>query len=110
MEKGKSLGKITSVRFGSGGYKDAQFGIWFGFSCGCVCVGDGRGVWQKDADEYSKWTNEDKDKEMVSIMRYIQDLLGQAQVSEVHELIGQPVEIKWNGSALESWRILTEVI
>jgi len=104
------LGKIRSVKFGFGGYQDAQFGVWFTLGGDCWEVGDGSGVWQKDADENTKWTQEDKEKEMIKIMKYISDLLYQAKVSEVHELEGKPVEIEWNGKCLKSWRLLTEVI
>lgn len=110
MEKLDSLGKIQSVKFGSGGYQNAQFGIWFTFGADGWGVSDGMGVWQGKPSDSAKWTEQDKKEKMFEIMEYIERLLKEAKVSEVHELEGVPVEIKWDGMALKSWRILTEVI
>jgi hypothetical protein len=106
----KVLGKISSVRFGSGGYQDAQFGIWFSFEgdgCGC---GYGRGVWQGDPSSHANWSMTDKQKVMGEVMLYIEKIMEQAKCSEVHELKGKPVELSFEGNRLADWRILTEVI
>ncbi len=108
----KQLGKITSVRFGHGGYQDAQFGIWFQFGNDGWGCGSGKGVWQGGPSTGAKWTMADKEKTCAEIMLYIEDLMRQAKVADVKDLKGVPVELTFDKpfGTLESWRILTEVI
>ena len=106
------LGKITSVRFGMGGYQDAQFGIWFQLGGDGWGVGDGRGVWAGKPSDHAKWTIKDKQREMGVIMLYIETLLTEGKVSNISELKGIPVEITFDSpyGRMLSWRILKEVI
>ena len=95
-----------------GGYKDAQFGIWFQLGNDGWGVGDGKGVWCGNPSEHAKWTLADKHKIMGEIMQYIEDLMADAKVSNVNDLKGIPVEITFDSpyGKMLSWRILKEVI
>ena len=106
----KSIGKITSVKFGFGGYQDVQFGITLCVDTtdGCACTGDW--MWTNEPDRYTKWTLFDQDKAYTRIMRYVIKLMSDAKVNNVADLEGKPVEATWEGNHLESIRILTEVI
>lgn len=108
----KELGKIIAVYFGSGGYQDAQFGVWFKLGADGWGVGDGRGSWQGEPSSSAKWTMADKSKAQGEIMLWIEDLMRQAKVSDIAELKGIPIEVTFDspyGKMLE-WRILTEVL
>ncbi len=108
------LGKIESVSFGIGGYKDACIGLMvtlsFGDSPG-VC--DSKTAWDANIIQHSKhckWTEEDRNKSYAEIVRYVSDLLSAAKVKDVASLKGKPVQAMFDGNKLESWRILKEVL
>lgn len=110
----KKLGKITEVKFGFGGYQDAQFGLSLLFECngiGCgtfVCGGWNYSSIQHDS--LCKWTEDDRDKGMAEMCKDICRILSAAKVDTVEELLGKPVEIATEGFTLKSWRILEEVL
>ena len=109
----KELGKIKSVEIGEGGYQDAMFGISFTLGGDSWGVGDFKGYWrpeQIDVTEYTQWTEKDRSKVFDETMRYISKLLHDAKKRFVSELKGVPVEVEFEGNALKSWRILTEVL
>lgn len=89
----KRLGRITSARFGHGGYQDACIGL-------SVSLGG----------ERSKWTEHDRDAEIAKSVRFLSTILKQAKVHDVAKLKDIPVEVEFDGMALKSWRILTEVL
>ena len=109
----KKLGKITSVRFGLGGYQDAMLGLSVQLGDGSWGVGDFKGTWDAESikrSEYTKWTEEDRSKGYDETMRYLSTLLKEAKVDSVDKLKGIPVEVTFDGMLLQEWRILTEVL
>lgn len=109
----KRLGKIESIRFGVGGYQDCQLGVHVTLGNGSWGVGDSRSVWDPErikCSEHAKWTEEDRDKGMTEVMRYLSTLLKDAKVDSVDQLKGKPVEVTFEGNLLKEWRILTEVL
>ncbi len=109
----KRLGKITSVRFGLGGYQDAMLGLSIGLGDGSWGVSDFKGQWDAESikrSEYTKWTEEDRDRGYSDTMRYLSKLLKEASVNNVADLKGIPVEVTFDGNLLKEWRILTEVL
>lgn len=115
----KVLGKIVSVNFGNKvGYQNAMLGIQFRFAVGHAGLSDdGRwAVWPPSRvkhDDRCKWSEEDRDRKMIEIFRFIDLLLTQAKVSQVSELVGIPVEIELLGGELgrfHNFRILEEVL
>jgi hypothetical protein len=96
----KKLGKITSVKFGLGGYQDAMLGLSVGLGDGSWGVGDFKGMWDAESvkrSDYTKWTEEDRSKGYDETMRYLSTLLKDAEVT-------------FDGVMLKEWRILTEVL
>ena len=109
----KRLGKIILARFGHGGYQDSCIGIHFTLGGDGWGVQDSKSAWDPQIIEWRddmNWTESDRDKEFVDIMRYVSKLLAEAKVDEISKLSGVPVEVCFNGNLLKSWRILTEVI
>lgn len=106
----KEIGKIQSVKFGYGGYRDAQIGISFALGGKGWGVGDFWGTWAVERSNYAKWTEEDRIKILGETVMRINKLLSEAGVSKVEDLKNIPVEVTFDGMALDSWRILTEVI
>lgn len=109
------LGKISSVKFGIGGYRDCMIGLELGFKFdGSSWISDTRHMeWDANLIECSKnckWTESDRDRKYAEIMRFLSDLLNQCGVKTVEKLKGMPVEIKIENGGLKEWRILTEVI
>ena len=109
----KCIGKIKSVRFGSGGYQDAMFGLSvdLGSDKESWGVGDFKGMWGPEIDSKGcQWTEADRDAGYAKMVRFVADLMQKAKVSEVHKLAGTPVEVEFDGNCLKSWRVLEEVL
>lgn len=106
----KKLGKINRVKFGSGGYDDAMFGITFELGGQGWGVGDFWGTWTGDPSPYAKWTKEDQLRIRGETMGKIMDLMQKAKVNDLNKLQGVPVEITFESMTLKSWRILEEVL
>ena len=109
----KRLGKIKNVRFGIGGYQDCQLGVHFELGGDSWGVTNSRSVWDPTrvkCEEYTQWTEEDRNKQMNDIMRYVSSLLYDAKVDNINDLKGKPVECTFDGVILKEWRILTEVL
>jgi len=108
----KELMKISSIKFGMGGYQDAQFGVWINFSSKASGVGTGYGFWSTPADKNCKWTEEERIKFFGELTLKIIKWIEEAKVSSIDELKGIPVEVTFEHEhgRLTDWRILTEVI
>lgn len=112
----KKIGKIASVRFGSGGYQDAAFGLSLDFESKKTSWGVSTfisGGWYPgviDPDKRSKWTEEDRRKSMAELGYKIARILSAAKVSDIKELVGIPVEVTFVGNTLKDWRVLEEAL
>lgn len=109
----QELGKIEKVRFGKMGRDDCMFGIQFTFRGPFGGVMDHIGPWDPEeipVGQYTKWTEEERTQLLAEMCRKVSKLLTQAKVKDVHDLVGTPVELKFDGMQLKSWRILEEVL
>jgi hypothetical protein len=106
------LGKIRKARFGFGGYQEVMFGISFDFDLNGSGVGDFWGDWGPDIDvtPNTKWTEAERINRLGSTSMRIAKLMKQAKVEDVKDLVGIPVEVKFDGNVLHSWRVLSEVL
>ena len=103
------LGKISEVKFGK---LDGRIGLWLTLS-GSWCVTANIVCWDPEdiiPDGNHKWKEEDRDKQLVEIMRKVSKLLKQAKVDNINDLLNVPVEFTSKGGLLDSWRILEEVL
>jgi len=115
-EKGimnKKLGKISNAKFGRVYDKEFIFGLLLDFG------GDGWGISATshaiNMCEDCKWKNPEQRFEAIEkIMTFTYDLLEEAGVHSVNELIGIPVEVEFEdgewGTKFKEFRILKEVL
>lgn len=110
----KYLGKIQSVQFGLGGYNDSQFGLHLEFRFDKCCgINTSHAFWDFESIEWSehcKWSEEDREKQCVEVIKLVSKLLNQADIRYVNQLQGKPVEIELENNTIKSWRLLTEVL
>ncbi len=108
----KKIGKIKSVSFGMGGYDGVMLGISFEFGSDKdrwgVC--DFKGTWASDPSKHAEWTKKEQTVLWGEMVRFIGQLLKEANVSDINDLKDIPVEVELEGNSLKRWRILTEVI
>jgi hypothetical protein len=113
MSVKKSLGKITKVTFGKGGYDDAMIGFGFHFDSSegwSIC--DWWGNWadtQGKSDEWCAARNASLQNTFMRVIGIMQD----AKVDNFNQLVGRPVELTVDeglSGRLISWRILKEVL
>ena len=110
----RKLMKISSVKFGLGGYQGAMIGLHLQFSGGSYGVGDSyKAFWDAETIEcstISKWSEQDRDAAYSKLVRAVSKILNDAKVSSVDELKGKPVEVVFDRNMLKYWRILTELL
>lgn len=109
----KYLGKISSVKFGIGGYQDAMLGLHlcFDFDGSGVCTTISAWDYTRiEHTKYTKWTEQSRQDQYAEIMCKISKYLSQAKVNDVSKLLGIPVEVTLKDNVIDSWRILEEVL
>lgn len=106
----KYLGKITNAEFGT--IKDYPFliGLRLIFSMERYSCSDG-GKYTVNIDSECKWN--DENERQATITKHIEkiyEILNDAKVNYVSELIGKPVEVTIEKNTFKDFRILTEVL
>ena len=107
------LGKIQSISFGLGGYRDCCIGLHITLEGKGWGTCTSKDAWDKNLIKWSqscKWTEEERRESYADIMCYISDLLHTAKKTSVDQLRGVPVEAIFENNILKSWRILEEVL
>lgn len=107
----KLLGKITFAEFGTIHDMPFLFGLQLGFNMGKDgSVMDG-GRYTINISPECKWGSlEERNARMFELMREINQILEDAKVHRVSDLIGKPVEVTLDRNCFSSFRILTEVL
>jgi hypothetical protein len=105
----KEFGKITSAKFGWGGYQDAQFGLSLTIGGPNWGTGDFHGAWG-NRPHHADWSLEDQKKQFGDACLFLRDTLTKAKKHSVDELVGVPIEATFDSMRLTSWRILEEVL
>lgn len=73
------IGKITSARYGFGGYQDAQFGFWLVFEGSGWGCGTGESFWGIGPSECAKWSIKDQDAAFAKTARLVAETLRKAK-------------------------------
>ena len=108
----KQLAKISSIKFGYGGYQGAMFGLSITFSGGGLEISTFEGSWPKTMKrpEDAKWSEQDRDDELLKAVILLNTTLKDAKKEHMNQLVDVPVECILENRMLRSWRVLTEVI
>ena len=92
--QGTFLGKIESIKFG---VKESRIGLFYTLTFNnSYGTQSSKTVWDPEqikVTEGTKWTEDDRDRELAQLMRYISKLLSEAKVDDITKLAGKPVEV-----------------
>lgn len=106
-----SLGKISAITIGNGGYQDAMFGVTIQLDTVDGSVTDFfPGAWSTPIPPHAKWTEEDREKGIGIAFNRLRVIMYDAKVDDAYKLVGKPVEVEFRNQSLGSWRILKEVL
>ena len=105
----KYLGKIDFAEFGT--IEDYPFliGLQLGFSMNGCSVMDG-GKYCVNISNQCKWEDREKNEVITNSVEYISEVLKDAKVNYVSQLVGKPVEVLIEDNTFKGFRILTEVL
>ena len=106
----KILGKITFAEYGT--VKDYPFlmGLQLGFK-----LGDGTGVMDGGSNTVNiskecRWEETEREAAITINIEKVYEILKDAKVNYVSELINKPVEVTIDKNCFKDFRILTEVL
>lgn len=105
----RELGRITKAEFGLCEDRPFLFGLKLMFEGQGWGVGDG-GRFMLNISKACKWSEEERMKAITASADYVAQILADAKVSNVSQLVGKPVEITFENRTFKSFRILTEVL
>lgn len=107
----KILGKIDFAEFGVERDYPFLIGLQLGFSLSDGCgVMDG-GKYTVNISSSCKWDYTGEREETVTkIVDKVKEILKDAKVRYVSELVGKPVEVTLDKNTFQDFRILTEVL
>ena len=107
---GKILGKINFAEYGT--VRDYRFliGLQLGFK-----LGDGTGVMDGGSNTINiskecKWEETEREAAITVSVEKVYQILKNAKVNYVSELINKPVEVTIDKNCFKDFRILTEVL
>lgn len=106
----RKLGKIASVRFGWGGYNDAMLGLSLTFEMSGTAVQTFVGAWGIKRSDRCQWSEEERLKELGEAVMKLGEMLEKSHKTDVHQLVGTPVEVTLERNMLKDWRLLEEVL
>jgi hypothetical protein len=109
MDERVEFGKIKNIEFGSGGYQDACIGVSFQLGGESWGVGDFWGAWATKPN--STWTHDDRLKSLGESMWLLKELMDDAKVDKLSDLMGKPVKVYFKDfNKLSRWEIFKEVL
>ena len=106
----KLLGKITRAEYGTVKEYPFLIGLQLGFSFGSSAVSDG-GKYTLNIDKECKvWEENQRSQAVTEKIENVYQLLNDARVNYVSQLVGKPVEVIIEDNSFRDFRILTEVL
>lgn len=105
----KELGKITFAEFGT--MRDYPFliGLHLCFKMGSGGISDG-GKYTVNISPECKWRELNREVTITKTIEEVDQILKDAKVNYVSELLNKPVEITMESNTFKDFRILTEVL
>lgn len=106
----KVLGKIDFVEYGT--IKDYPFlmGIQLGFKLGSGCGIMCGGKYTINITPQCRWEESERQEAITKSVDFIYNILKDAKVNYVSELLNKPVEVTIEKNTFKDFRILTEVL
>ncbi len=104
------LGKIQRFDIGMGGYDEAMFGLTVTLGGPGWGVGDFDGTWAHEPDAHCKWTRHDQMELWANMCVRVRNLMQKAKVQTCADMVGIPIEARFENNRLVSWRVLEEVL
>lgn len=105
------IGKIQKIAFGWGGYQDCMIGFSITLGGKSWGVSTFEGAWGTDRSESTKWSEDDRLKDLGRACIFIRDILKGANKQTLDKLENIPIEAVFDEkNTLKSWRILEEVL
>lgn len=106
----KILGKITAAEFGMIRDYPFLFGLKLYFNLGDgTQIGSGS-VYTINISKECRWEESERQKAIAHAIDELNQILEDAKVCSVSELINKPVEVEIEKNTFKSFRILTEVL
>ncbi|MDE5755423.1 MAG: hypothetical protein K2H89_12950 [Oscillospiraceae bacterium] len=106
----KMLGKITRAEYGMVKEYPFLIGLQLSFSFGSSSVSDG-GKYTLNIDRECKvWEENQQSQAITENIENVYQLLNDAKVNYVSQLVGKPVEVTIEDNSFRGFRILTEVL
>lgn len=107
---GKILGKIISAEYGMVDDYPFLFGLQLYFK-----LGDGTNIgcgcrYTINIGEACRWTIEERQRAITESIDKVHQILKDAKVCHVSQLMGKPVEVEVEKNTFKDFRILTEVL
>lgn len=106
---GKFLGKITKAEYGKYPGYEYLMGIKLEFRFDGSGIGCG-GKYMINMNPDCEWSKEERADAIAKSVEHIKQILDDAKVHYVSELVGKPIEIEIKGQTFKGFRILTEVL
>lgn len=105
----KELGKIIFAEYGILKDYPNLIGLQLRFSIGCKNVDDG-GKYTVNVSTECKWANLNREETIIKSVEKVNQILKDAKVNYVSELLNKPVEVTIENNTFKDFRILTEVL
>ena len=106
----KLLGKITRAEYGTVKEYSFLIGLQLSFSMNGSGVSDG-GKYTLNIDKECKvWEENQRSQAVTENIENLYQLLNDAKVNYVSQLVGRPVEVTIEDNSFRGFRILTEVL
>lgn len=105
----KLLGKIDFAEFGTMCDRPFLIGLQLGFSMGGCGVMDG-GKYLVNISKECRWGDTDREYTIIASLEKVAQILKDAKVNFVSELVNKPVEVTIKDNCFSDFRILTEVL
>lgn len=106
----KILGKINFAEYGTINDYPFLIGLQLGFKLGDGCgIMDG-GKYTVNIGKQCRWEEHERTTAVTATVEQVNQILKDAKVNYVSQLINKPVEVTIENSTFKDFRILTEVL
>lgn len=106
----KILGKITFAEYGQVPDYPFLFGLQLDFKLADATYISSGSKYTVNISPACKWESESREQVLVNSMAQVNQILNDAKVNYVSQLVNKPVEVTIENNCFKDFRILTEVL